>query len=270
MSIVGTASAVPHGRLAGLASRYVGYRLEGFESGTHLGLPSCSVVVVISLGTPIRVTIDGRSADHAAFAAGLDTRPAAISHDGNQYGVMIDLTPAGARSLLGVPAEALAGTTADLDQLLGRHTGEAIERMATAPTWRHRFDILDQALCHRVERLAPARDYLDHAWHHIVTSAGAARISDLATDIGFSGRYLRRRFAAEFGLTPKSAARVVRFDRSRWMLQSPVRPSLATVAATCGYYDQAHLARDWNELAGCPPSAWLPADAFPLTEIQYR
>ena len=29
------------------------------------------------------------------------------------------------------------------------------------------------------------------------------------------------------------------------------------LAAEYGYYDQAHLARDFRDLAGCPPSVWL-------------
>ena len=29
------------------------------------------------------------------------------------------------------------------------------------------------------------------------------------------------------------------------------------LAAGCGYYDQAHLAREFRALAGCPPSVWL-------------
>ena len=57
---------------------------------------------------------------------------------------------------------------------------------------------------------------------------------------------------------PKLAARVVRFERARHMLQStPSFVTIAQVAAACGYYDQSHLDRDFAELAGCSPTAWL-------------
>ena len=37
------------------------------------------------------------------------------------------------------------------------------------------------------------------------------------------------------------------------------------MAAQCGYADQGHLARDWSELAGCPPSTWL-REEFPFLQ----
>ena len=65
----------------------------------------------------------------------------------------------------------------------------------------------------------------------------------------------------EVGLTPKTIARVVRFDRARRLLQRGVmvlrRPMLADLAVACGYYDQAHLDREFRALAGCSPSRWL-------------
>ncbi len=58
-------------------------------------------------------------------------------------------------------------------------------------------------------------------------------------------------------MSPKLAARVVRFDRARRMLQSPGCRTIGDVAATCGYYDQPHFDRDFVDLAGCPPSRWM-------------
>jgi AraC-like DNA-binding protein len=86
-------------------------------------------------------------------------------------------------------------------------------------------------------------------------------VADLAAETGWSARHLGEQFRAETGLSPKTGARVVRFDRARRLLlrrqASGHRVVLAEFAAECGYYDQAHLARDFRALAGCPPSALL-------------
>ena len=42
---------------------------------------------------------------------------------------------------------------------------------------------------------------------------------------------------------------------------------LADLAADCGYYDQAHLAREFRDLAGLPPSTWL-AEEFRNVQAQ--
>ena len=70
-------------------------------------------------------------------------------------------------------------------------------------------------------------------------------------------------FRVETGLAPKAAARVIRFDRVRRALPEIITSggTLADTAATYGYYDQAHLARDFRELAGCAPTTWLAEEA---------
>jgi AraC-like DNA-binding protein len=265
---VDAAVGVPGAPLAGLVGRYLGYRYEGFAPGTHLGLPSRHLTVVVSLGAPTRLTLPdgGGQVEYVALAGGLDTRPVGITHDGEQFGVQIELTPAGARALLGVPAAALTGAVVSLDELLGPAAHELAERMASATAWPARFAVLDEVLARRTDhRDVPGRE-LARAWHRLVASGGTARVGDVAAEVGWSRRHLGERFAREFGLTPKQAARVVRFERSRRLVERGAAPTLAAVAAACGYYDQAHLAREWRELAGCAPSVWLAAEELPSVQ----
>lgn len=257
----------PAGRLLPFVRRYLGYRYEGFAPGTHLGLPSHHLTVVVSLGAPTRLATlpDKASTAFRALVGGLHTRPAVIVHDGDEYGVQLELTPEGSRSLLGLPAGALAASVVGLEELLGPDARELAERMAEAPGWPERFAVLDAVLSRRSDHDDRPAGELARAWRRIEASGGAARVADVAAEVGWSRRHLGSRFVAEYGLTPKDAARVVRFGRSKRLLQRG-GSTLATVAAACGYYDQAHLAREWRDLAGCPPSAWLAAEQFPSVQ----
>jgi AraC-like DNA-binding protein len=268
--IMERAEVTPPARLRPLVAHYSGYRYAGLPPGTHHGLPSPYLTVVISLGKPTRTAVTpGRGqppSDFAALAGGLHTRAALIEHDGDQYGVQLALTPAGARSLFGMPAGELGGTVVPLDGLLPTPAGELIDRLASAPTWMARFAVLDEVLSRHAGRREAASAELRHAWALLTARGGQVRVDALAREVGWSRRHLGERFTAEYGLTPKEAARVVRFERSTRLLRRGDRPSLAEVAARCGFYDQAHLAREWNDFIGCPPSAWLTGDDRPFIQ----
>jgi AraC-like DNA-binding protein len=262
---VDAVTGTPAPRLAGLVRRYCGYRYLGFPAGTHLGLPSPDLTVVLSLGPPTRLAAmpDAGQApgEFVALAGGLHTRAAVIAHDGDQFGVQLELTPAGARSLFGMPAGALAGTVVCLDDVLGLATAELLDRMAAAPGWAARFAVLDEVLSRIAGRAAAEPPELTHAWRRLVGTC-APPVAEVAAEVGWSRRNLGSRFAREYGVTPKQAARLARFSRARRLLQRSDRPTLAAVAADSGYCDQAHLAHEWNDLAGCPPSAWLADEDF--------
>jgi transcriptional regulator GlxA family with amidase domain len=94
------------------------------------------------------------------------------------------------------------------------------------------------------------------AWRLIVAGGGRTPIGDLAREVGWSHRHLIARFRQQVGLTPKTAARLVRFEALLARLRE--RPaSWARLAAEAGYADQAHLVRDFRSFTGRTPTTYV-------------
>ncbi|MGH9247177.1 MAG: helix-turn-helix domain-containing protein [Acidimicrobiales bacterium] len=255
-------TAAPSPPLAPFIEGYVGYRMTGFGPGLHRGLPGRHMTFIASIGPSIDVVAQSDAtqspASYRCVVSGLSARTALIAHDGDQEGVAIELTPLGSRSLFGVPARALWNTSAECADVAGTAGRELWERLQEVVEWPDRFAACDEVLTRLVDDDAVVAPELRRAWLGLVSSKGNASISGIAADVGWSRQHLARRFADEFGLGPKLAGRLVRFGRARQMLQStPSFVTIAQVAAACGYYDQAHLNRDFAEMAGCTPRAWL-------------
>ena len=58
-------------------------------------------------------------------------------------GLQLDLTPAGARALLGCPAGALASLDVRLEDVLGPAGTELVERVCSVQGWPQRFAVLE-------------------------------------------------------------------------------------------------------------------------------
>ena len=263
----------PAPELRGAVDRLVGYRLAGHEPGLHAGLPSPSITFIVSFDERLTLSVlpDGRArtVQHWAMVSGLHERPAQIVHDGNQHGIQLDVSPLHARALFAMPAAALAHQVAPLDEVLGAHGDELVDRLATAPTWDERFDELHRVLSTRLDEVdrtgAPAvRPELVHAWARLCDDG--APVTTVADELGWSRRHLRTQCRDEFGLNPSTLARIARFHRAqRWVRSHPEDP-LAVAAAWCGYADQSHMSREWTELAGAAPRTWLRDEQFPSVQ----
>nr|WP_243850498.1 helix-turn-helix domain-containing protein [Modestobacter marinus] len=247
----------------------VGYRQTGLTPALHRGLPSPHLTLILTLDEPLELVAHPDPGQPpgscAALVGGLHTRPALIATGTRQAGVQVSLTPAGARALLGVPAGALRSRDEPLADVLGGPAAELLDRVRGAGSWPARFAAVDDVLGRLALRDAPgAAPEVTHAWQLTTGSAGRLPVATVAATVGWSERHLRQRFTAEFGLSPKEAARVVRFDVARRRLGSAVARGsdvdLAGLAAGAGYADQAHLTREWRELAGLPPRRWLAAE----------
>lgn len=237
----------------------VGYRIAGAQPGTHVGMPSGSVTLILSLDDPLDlVGADGREGRFDTLIAGLHAGPAYIRHDGRQHGLQLALTPAGAALLLGGPAAELSGTCVDLGELVGPSARHLHERLSETPGWQERFALVIETLFARVEPTWMPRPEVEHAWKLLQHSRGRLPVREIAREVGWSPRHLGECFRAEHGHPPKTTARVLRFQESHRLVTTGM--PLGQVAADCGFADQSHLTREWIAFVGSSPTHWMRAD----------
>ena len=256
----------PAAPLRRYVAAYTGYRQRGVPPARHRGLPSPYLTLIFTLDEPLVIEAHPDPGqppgEFGTLLGGLHSVPALIRHAGAQSGIQVALRPLGARALLGLPAGELAELDVPAEAVLGGVCAELRDRVRAAAGWPERFAVLDELLLRRIGSHAAVAPEVSWAWHELLRAGGTVRVSALAAGTGWSERHLTGRFRAEIGLAPKAAARVIRFHRARKLLVrnlTEANPAgrLADLAADCGYFDQAHLAREFRALAGCPPSQWL-------------
>jgi AraC-like DNA-binding protein len=243
-------------------AHYAGYYACGVAPGTHAGLPSRHVHIVISLDEPIEIvrmpSSSARGAAFRSFVSGLQDTPAIVRKADSLHCMHVFLTPFGVRSLLGASPAELACCVFDLSDFWGRSAHDLVDRLRSAGTWPNRFAILDEVFS-RARRPFAAPSELLWAWSRLAQARGSISIQDLADDIGWSRRHFSEQFRREIGVTPKTGARIFRFEHSCRLMKKNAR-SLVQVAFDCGYHDQAHMNREWKSLAACTPKSWIASE----------
>jgi AraC-like DNA-binding protein len=234
-----------------------GYDVPANPTGMHRGLPSRHVTLTIELNSRLRVSGSAGTVASHGVAGGLHVSPVLIDATRPQEGLQYALSPLGCRSLLGVPASAIAGEVLDLATLLGAVADGLIERVASTQDWSERFQLVDAVLSGRLHPTPAPDPAVREAWRLVFDGDGRLSVQDVADRVGYSRRHLSERFRRATGVTPKQASRIARFEAARAMLVRPGRLPLAQTAVACGYADQAHLAREWKQLAGCSVTTWL-------------
>ena len=258
----------PHPRLRPFVESYTGYRMAGLEPGTHAGLPSGTLTLIVAFDEALDVEDGHRQSRQQFWAmiAGLHSAPATVRHTGFQHGMQLGLTPRGASALLGVPAGTLALQTEHLEDVAPSFADELITRVSEASSWRTRWAILDDIFLRVLTFERPLPAQLERAWGLLTSSHGSSPVAELAEAAGWSRRHFTKKFGERYGVSPKTMARVLRFERAQRMMRLPTRPALSAIAAACGYSDQAHMTRDWVEFAGSAPTIWMSDESLPSVQ----
>ncbi|NGN65204.1 AraC family transcriptional regulator [Streptomyces sp. A7024] len=234
-----------------------GFRDRGPAPVDHRLDPHPVLTLALACGDGAPVIYDDagrRQSDSLVTGLGFGSGGAARIRAANVEWLQVRLSPAIARTLLGVGPADLEHSVVSLDDLWGHRRSAVLrEQLGSAASWEDRFALVESLLA-RMSADQPAIDpELAWAWDRIVADHGQVRVEGLATELGWSRKRLWSRFHAQLGMPPKRAVRLVRFDLAATRLA--VGQDAARVAAECGYTDQSHLHRDVVAFTGVTPAS---------------
>lgn len=94
----------------------------------------------------------------------------------------------------------------------------------------------------------------------ILATKGQIKIKEMALETGYSERYIHMKFNEFFGMTPKTFCKIIRFQHVLNQLKTydtGDEMSLINIANDAGYYDQAHMYKDFSQFTANSPSQYV-------------
>lgn len=236
------------------------YAAERLPPGREIALPTGAMQLVINLSRDGIHYYDGPALhdEHqvgGAVLCGPSTRAIGIDPADRTRSVGVAFRPGGALPFFAPPASALVDPVIALDSLWGRGADTARERMLEQSTPRGVLDTMETILLERVVGPLEPDRFLARAVRRLDHGVSVAQVAD---DLGVATSTFHRRFRAAIGPGPKAFGRVRRLQRVLRQVSGGDDVDWAYVAATCGYFDQAHLINDFRELTGITPGSYRP------------
>ena len=215
-----------------------------------MSIPRPEVHLVVRFGPSARGGLD-------VYAFGGRQRVHRKQIRGGQRVVTARLQLGAAEAVLGVSATALAARIVPLDELWGdAATRRLCARLADAPDAASAAAVLERAIAEPPAVAEARRERVELALA-AAERLPCANVRAVADDLRVSERHLRRVFHEIVGMSPKAFTKLMRFHRALRAARADAHASWATIAATAGYYDQAHLIADFRAIAGVTPPALL-------------
>lgn len=120
-----------------------------------------------------------------------------------------------------------------------------------------KINCLEKFLLQRIPVPNISADKIKHCVSLIQQSHGSIPVATLAAQAFMSLRNFERCFLQSVGVSPKKFSRIVRFMEIKQQLKTSSYTHLLSLALDNGFYDHAHLTREFRLFSGESPTVYL-------------
>lgn len=216
-------------------------------------LPDGCVELILNFGSQFSQHDDDKQRlQPRSFLVGQMTGPILISPTGTVQLLGIRFQPGGTLPFLRLPLDEIIDEVVDLGSLSSKLERNLLNATSRASSLSEKTAAVELFLTKQLTD-SDVDSWLMNLTTRIVETGGLVSVDRLASDAGISSRQLERRFLREVGLGPKMLGRIIRFQQVFRAVEE-CNSAWAEIAIACGYYDQAHLIRDFNQFARQTPA----------------
>ncbi|MFZ6647044.1 AraC family transcriptional regulator [Undibacterium sp. TJN25] len=242
---------LPGAELAHVLDHYwiVEWNLEGRPPYTQKTLPYPCVNLVFD---------KGRTAAFGVVSGAFDYT---LQGSGRVLGLRF--RPGAFRCLLGRPMHTITDRTVRVQDILGCDDIAAENLVLSAPDDTGMVAAAEDLLLPAVRQALPEPDTkvekINRILNMLAEDIGITRVEDLAEQAQTGMRALQQLFSDYVGVSPKWVIRRYRLQEAADRLAGGDALDLAELAHGLGYFDQAHLTRDFRKLVGKAPAEYRKA-----------
>ncbi|MDU1890254.1 MAG: DUF6597 domain-containing transcriptional factor [Dysgonomonas sp.] len=222
------------------------WAIEGFVPGgaNHRVLPDGCVDIIFSF--------DVKTGKLKPLIVGTMTVFEDVLYSGEFKMIGVRFNPGGITALTRIPVWHFTNSKIDAfsaETIFNNQFYEGLEGKTTEDI----FSYIDSFLLGKLSSLIIPDQRIQYAISLIRKHNGNFSIAELAEKSCLSNRQFERRFLSAVGVSAKTFSRIIRFRNTCNFIQTTTQQSLFDTAIDCGYYDHAHLIKDFKSLSGYSP-----------------
>ncbi|MFN8373665.1 MAG: AraC family transcriptional regulator [Anaerolineae bacterium] len=216
-------------------------------------VPDSYIEVLINVGAPLLLEMErGLVELPRAFVNPIQNKPLRFRTTGYCQTISMKAYPWAVKPILNVAADPSSVHVIGLDAGWQRFADD-LTRIVAHQGYEEAINAFQDYVCKMAYRGKHDVTPIRTAGHLLRHSRGQIRMTDLAAQSYLSSSQFERRFKQYTAVSPKTYARIIRFEAVRAALISEPASRLADLANHYGYSDQAHLIREFRAFAHCTP-----------------
>ncbi len=165
----------------------------------------------------------------------------------------IELTTAGAYRFLNNPMYEITNNVFSFSELYGKDGSMLVQKMMNEEDPLQKVKIIQDFLMAQLKEENRYSSIIDYSVHFISSSHGLASIKELEKKTGYTKRYIDLLFKDHLGISPKTYATIVRFQRFYKHLANAESLKSDAHAFLELYYDQSHFIKEFKRYTGHTP-----------------